>query len=527
MYPSRFNFFQEDGEDKDDDKELDETLDEIETETKEEDSDDDIDIDSFGTDTSDVQNEYDEKEVEMLNNLIAAENDAMNDYFEAGKNTNQEILRRLYADIGAEERFHAEQLIYAKCTITGEKYEPRDPKVKEEYEELLEMGMDEDTAATTAIDRQSMSGSDDGDDSDMEELEQEAAMIETMLFQNELITTFCEQFSKSDMDKAVSVFIEAFIQEEMDNVASMPKEVTKVTSPLKLLSKGLIASINGLIRMGTVIRDTVARNKTKSYRKMQWIKKHGIGDLFKNGIKLYFYSDKDMKIDMETPSRYVDLLYRITKKIGENCGIRLNEAAKHKTITNAIRFDSISAGLNILKNVVLTPTKIVVTDNNKDALAREFFGYSDEKLGVSVTRGDDNLSVRDSNNIYNRLNLLSLVTKEYCKISVEVLNRLEALQGDVSSIYYKNRKMYNDAVNGMKLVVAKYNEFIKAMAHDLKVIISLDSGLLKMTQDRDKAEQNGGKYEGPDIRVSSNTMTQGKQNNYSTTSKPKRVPNKW
>ena len=36
MYPSRFNFFQEDGEDKDDDKELDETLDEIETETKEE-----------------------------------------------------------------------------------------------------------------------------------------------------------------------------------------------------------------------------------------------------------------------------------------------------------------------------------------------------------------------------------------------------------------------------------------------------------------------------------------------------------
>ena len=34
----------------------------------------------------------------MLNNLIAAENDAMNDYFEAGKNTNQEILRRLYAE---------------------------------------------------------------------------------------------------------------------------------------------------------------------------------------------------------------------------------------------------------------------------------------------------------------------------------------------------------------------------------------------------------------------------------------------
>lgn len=523
---------------------LNDTIDEIEDELHENDdsSDDenssdkddddndlDIDISVFGTDDSDIQNEYDPKEVDRLNQLIASENDAMGEYFEAGKNTNDENLRRLFADIGSEERFHAEQLIYAKCTLTGEKYEPRDPEVKKEYEELVAMGMDEDTAASTAIDKSSMTGNDDGDDSDMEELEQEAAILETMLTQNEFITLFCESFDRKDMNNAVNVFIEAYIQETVDNVSQMPKEFRKATSPVKILSKGLRASINGLIRLAGVIRDSVARSRIKNTRKIQWIKKHGIGDLFKDGISLYFYDDNKVKVDMDSPALYVDLLYRLTCKIGENCGIRLTAAGKHKPLPNPIRFGSISEGLNKLKQVVFTPTKIVITDKNKDALTREFFGYSDQKLAVNVTRGDEGQTVRDSNNIYSRLNALILITKQYCDISVEVLDRLEGFEGDTNSIYYKNREMYNKAVSGMKLIVDKYNQFIKAMAHDLKIVLSLDNGLLKMTQERDMAEQHGGKFEGPDVRTSGdNTLIDGKsKGDYARDSRPKRVPNKW
>lgn len=514
---------EEDKED-DDSEDLDKTLKDIEDSSSddEDDDEDEIDIDSFGSDTSDIQNEYDPKEIELLNNLIAAENDAMNDYFDAGKNTNVDILRRLYADIGAEERFHAEQLIYAKCTITGEKYEPRDPKVKKEYEELLEMGMDEDTAASTAIDKSGMNN-DNGDDSDSEKLEQEAAILETMLFQNEILSNICEYYSHEERNNAIGIFIEAYIQEEMDNVASAPKEVRKIESPLALLAKGLKASVNGVIKMGSIIKDAIVSNKMKNYRKKEWIRKNGITGLFKSGIHLYFYSDKLSSYDTETPARYVDLLYRLSKQVGENCGIRLTAAAQHKTISNPIDFGSISEGLNKLKNVILTKTKVVVTKQNEAMLAREFFGYSDEKMNVAVTHGNDK-PVHDSNNIYNRLEILAILTKEYSKISQEILDQLMKFEGDANSIYYKNRSMFNKARDAMDLIVGKYNQFIKSMAHDLKVILSLDNGILKMTRERDATEQSGGKWEGPDVRASN---TQNNQNQFSKTNKPKKSPHKW
>ena len=514
---------EEDKED-DDNEDLDKTLKDIEDSSSddEDDDEDEIDIDSFGSDTSDIQNEYDPKEIELLNNLIAAENDAMNDYFDAGKNTNVDILRRLYADIGAEERFHAEQLIYAKCTITGEKYEPRDPKVKKEYEELLEMGMDEDTAASTAIDKSGMNN-DNGDDSDSEKLEQEAAILETMLFQNEILSNICEYYSHEERNNAIGIFIEAYIQEEMDNVASAPKEVRKIESPLALLAKGLKASVNGVIKMGSIIKDAIVSNKMKNYRKKEWIRKNGITGLFKSGIHLYFYSDKLSSYDTETPARYVDLLYRLSKQVGENCGIRLTAAAQHKTISNPIDFGSISEGLNKLKNVILTKTKVVVTKQNEAMLAREFFGYSDEKMNVAVTHGNDK-PVHDSNNIYNRLEILAILTKEYSKISQEILDQLMKFEGDANSIYYKNRSMFNKARDAMDLIVGKYNQFIKSMAHDLKVILSLDNGILKMTRERDATEQSGGKWEGPDVRASN---TQNNQNQFSKTNKPKKSPHKW
>lgn len=525
---SRFgNVFMESNEEEDkedDDEDLDKTLKDIEDSSSddEDDDEDEIDIDNFGSDTSDIQNEYDPKEIESLNNLIAAENDAMNDYFDAGKNTNVDILRRLYADIGAEERFHAEQLIYAKCTITGEKYEPRDPKVKKEYEELLEMGMDEDTAASTAIDKSSMNN-DNGDDSDSEKLEQEAAILETMLFQNEILSNICEYYSHEERNNAIDIFIEAYIQEEMDNVASAPKEVRKIESPLTLLARGLKASVNGVIKMGSIIKDAIVSNKMKNYRKKEWIRKNGITGLFKSGIHLYFYSDKLSSYDTETPARYVDLLYRLSKQVGENCGIRLTAAAQHKTISNPIEFGSISEGLNKLKNVILTKTKVVVTKQNEAMLAREFFGYSDEKMNVAVTHGNDK-PVHDSNNIYNRLEILAILTKEYSKISQEILDQLMKFEGDANSIYYKNRSMFNKARDAMDLIVGKYNQFIKSMAHDLKVILSLDNGILKMTRERDATEQSGGKWEGPDVRASN---TQNNQNQFSKTNKPKKSPHKW
>lgn len=523
---SRFSLYQEDGEEAssegDDldlpkapnlDNETEETNVSVET-TEGEDgsSETEVDISSFGTDTSDVQNDFDPKDVEILNKLIAAESEAINDYFDASKDTRNEDLRTLFSDIGHEERFHLEQLMYSKSKITGEKYDPRDPEVKAEYEELIDGGMDEDTAASTAIDKSYMVGQDDGDDTEEEKLEQEAAFIKDMVYKNEILSSICDQYvaDPNVINKNAAVFIESYIMESIDNVASAPKEVTEIKSPFKLLANGLKVSVNLLSKMSTTVRDYMRKSNVKRARKREWLANHNIADLFKAGIHLYLWNDKTSSMDFETPCKYVDFLYRLTKAIGESCGIKLTAEAKHKTISKPIAFKNVDEGIYKLNQVVFTKSKVVITDDNKATLQNEFFGYNDEKINVKVTHGTDQ-AINDSDNIYNKLTALSLVIEQYTKISIAVLDELSKLEGDLNSVYYKNRSLYNKAKADMGKVITKYRQFLSAVTSDMEQIIKLDNGLLKLTRERDMTEQSGNKWEGEDIRVAPKKAPAGPQ----------------
>ena len=174
-------FFQEAGDDDDDEGEslddIEKDMDGIDDGDSDEKDDDNKDGDEegeepeLGKDDSDVQNEYDEGDVSSLNELIADEQHAMQAYFKAGKETKNSLLARLYNDIGAEEAFHSEQLLYAKAELTGEKYEPSDPEVKKEYEELLENGMDEETAMYTVADKHKLEIDIDEDGEDLADID--------------------------------------------------------------------------------------------------------------------------------------------------------------------------------------------------------------------------------------------------------------------------------------------------------------------------------------------------------------------
>lgn len=466
---------------------------------------------NFGSDDSDVQNDYDPNDIEILNKLISGESEAINDYFDGSKDSKDENLRTLFSDIGHEERFHLEQLLYAKSQLTGEKYEPRDPQVKAEYEELINGGMDEESAAFTAMDKASMLGEDDGDDSDMEELEQESAIVYNMLYHNEVMTSICEQHVSNPIntDNNIAVFVEGYIMESIDNVGSAPKSKTDIKSPFAILANGLKLAITGISKMSTVARDAMRRSNLKRTRRKEWLQNHGIGDLFKGGVHLYLWNDKTSQMDFDTPCKYVDFLYRLTKAIGESCGVKLTAAAQHKTIQNPIKFKTVDDGMYALSQVLFTKTKVVVTEENKAALQNEFFGYSDSKINVKVTHDDSGQAVNDSNNIYNKMEAMLLVIQRYTEISKAVLDELAKLEGDVNSVYYKNRPVYNKARTNMSKVINKYNQFISAIAADMTQIIKLNNGLLEMTRERDMTEQSGGKWEGPDVRVSPKTQPQG------------------
>ena len=452
----------------------------------------DIDIESFGSDTSDVQNEYDQKDVDSLNKLIAAESEAINDYFDASKDTRNEDLRTLFSDIGHEERFHLEQLMYVKSTLTGEKYEPRDPEVKKEYEELISNGVDEDEALSTAVEKHHI----DGGNIDLDEVEQEAAYIYDTLRNSEILTEYCckaieqKRVKNALMSTETKFVIEAFIQESLENVSQASKKDIKIKSPIDILMKGLSLSVRGIIKMGEVTRDALHKNNLKNARRKEWIKKHGIIELFRAGVGLYFWNDKNNVYDINLACRYVDMLYRLSKDIGARCGVRLTQDAQRKPIQNPLKYSSIEDGINILKGVVLSKTKIVVNEHNKDIIANTFFGYTPDKVGVTVTHGKDGKPVNDSANIYNKVDVAIILTKDYAEVSNAVLGALKRLEGDTNSVFYKKRALFDKSVSQMEFIVKKYQEFVSCLAHDLKVMTKLDNGMLQETRNRDAAEQH-------------------------------------
>ena len=506
---------EDEDEDKDDDNETDDDDDEEDAEDeddKDEENDGD-DLESFGSDTdgSTPDNEYDEDEIKILNDLIADEEQAMSGYYHGALNSKIDILTRLYANIGDEERFHAEQLMYAKSTITGEKYSPQDPKVKSEYEDLLKMGMDEETAMSTAIDKRNMVDDDDEDDSDMEDIEDDVSVIESAIYQNELLMAICEYkiSTVEDCDAAFGLFIESYIyMEEMDNVSSALGKSQRAANPLKLLMKGVNALIKMLMQLSRKTRDYINKSKIRRKRKFDWIKKHGIKELFAGGVSLYFYSEKTASFDVEEAIRYVDLLYRITKMVAANTGMRLKEPAKYKTIRNPIPFKTTDAAINILHGIVLTKTKVILTDNSEAAILEELFGYKENKLRVGTSRGEDEPIIHESGNFYNRMEALISLTTEYANVANAVVDMLSRFEGDTNSIYYKNRSLYNNATRVMQEVGKSYNTILGAMTHDLNTVMKLDNGILEMSRNRDRIEQTGGQWTGP----TSNPSVQAKTN---------------
>ena len=475
------------------------------------------DLKDFGTDTSDVQNDYDPKEIEILNKLIAAEGEAINDYFDASKDSHDSNARRLYSDIGHEERFHMEQLLFQKAQFTGEKYEPRDPEVKKEYEELLQMGMDDETAINTAIDKKSMEPTDDGDDSDIDEFEIDFESAVTLLRQNEILME-AAQFAydkrgNKELFNNYSVITEAFLyQEEVINTASVPKEVKKA-NPITLLIKGLKTAVNGLLAATNAARNASEANRIKRKRKIEWIKKHGVTALFASGVSFYFYDDNTSTFDMTRPCQYVDMLYRLSIAIGKQCGIQPKGEAYHGTIQNPIKFSTIGDGMAKIKTLQVTKTKVVVNDNNKEALTNEFFGYNDQKINVKVWNAEANKAIYQSNNVYTKLELFGVITNQYLDITLSIMEVLEKMQGDMNSIYYKNRNLYNDAANNMKIIATTYRKLINACVSDLAEMNKFDKKVLETTRSRDTAEQTGQQWEGEDRRTSGNMAKEIKNEN--------------
>lgn len=441
----------------------------------------------IGSDNNDIHNEYSQKDIDVLNKLISSEQSAISEYLEAAKETNVDILSRLYSDIGDEERFHSEQLMFAKASLTGERYEPRDPAVKKEYEELLSMGMDEESAMVTAIDKVGFTSPDDNDDSDIKEIQDEFEMIEesydyvyrTIDLASVVMETSIDKHNE-EMDKHFDIFVESFLYAEaMDNTAQVPK----AKNPIVLILKGLAAICKFIGTMCYKFKNFVKRLQIKQKRIHEWIKANGIQGLFQQGVSLYFYSpNRGSVIDcfmagLSALRDYGSLLFRLTDAIGKKTKcFTIQKPADIFEINHAIPFTSVEDGLEKVKNVVMTRTKIVATATNEGELREVFFGYTPPGKKINDK----------STNIYNILDKALSEAKSLSECINKAVGELNNCESDQNSIYYKNNELYKWSIKSMTQITNALNKYIKCLVSDMNQCVKLNNGILEQTHQADQ-----------------------------------------
>lgn len=488
------------------------------------DNDEDIDFEldfEMGNDSNE-QNEYDPKEIETLNALIADEQHAMQAYFDAGKTTKHVILSRLYSDIGREEAFHSEQLLYAKSEITGEKYEPSDPEVKKEYEELLANGMDEETAMVTIADKHSLSPNDDDDDDlekDIEELENDVETVEEMCNQTfancEMLLTILESDvyrNNYELRKAYDEFASNVIMEAVDNpLTKEGKTVLGTSNPLVIIINMIRTAYSAILTLVKKFKTFIDKHRIKSKRTIQWLKKHGIKGLFSNGMSLYFYDDTVGGVEVSDACGYLVLCMNVVIAVGSTCKMpfdahyyepKLNSLViGGNTFANlaskkVVNFSSISNGADKIRSTVFTKSKLIINDENEAKFADMFFGLSGDLISRTTTdeNGQSQRSFK-SQNIHNMLEALM----EGATYQLNALNKyMNDLQQNMSStrnsMFYTHPEKFQECTEALKTVAKGYSKLIKCLSHDVSECMKLDQRLLNAVNDTDSSRITDSKH---------------------------------
>lgn len=446
----------------------------------------DVDLGSFGKDQSDVQNDFDPKEVTILMKLMASEADAMNEYMDGAKETNVDVLRRLYADIANEERFHMEQLLFAKCELTGEQYQPKDPEVKSEYEELLKMGMDEETAMQTAVDKCHIRGSISEDD-DEERVELQAD-VETMEMQINMfnalydqVITEMESGSAKDVNRAYDVFIEATYDATAASSETSPLSETQRFGPLKLIRDGLRFLVKTLMMLIRKFSSFCKKLRNRSRETKRFIKNYGWEGLFDNKYRMYFVDFKDPKMINDSVGYLLTLACDTMNAALKTAGI--NDQVSNNLPRNP-RMDihgNVKRGIELLNGVQLIKSPMVLPKDNaeRNRIAEAFFGYNDIK-------GNDAKSLNVANSLQvvadDWLRFLEMVDARSAKLS--------ALANQQTSTYHTNKKQYDLAIKGLETVTKTCKAMVTALQNDINVVMKLNNEAaavnMKDTHERDK-----------------------------------------
>jgi rubrerythrin len=462
----------------------------------EDDNSDSDDLSDFGNHGGDElpNNEYDPAEVETLNNLMASEADAMNEYLDAARVYKVDVLQRLYADIANEERFHMEQLLFAKSELTGEKYVPRDKDVRKEYEELLELGMDEDSAMATAVDKVGIRVSVDADNDeikeDMKKLEDDVATLEMMMQQFELVSYVCEyaeRTNNAELLTEIDFIQESYFMEDITPREGLDKKYTKKWNPFKTLYDLIKSIVSTISKLAETSGKFMLNIKYRVDKTKEWVAKHGIGALFKNGVMLYSCNDSKNMIDIDGLCYLCNATWRLCQLCCEYSKSQnkvLRQIASDQmpmfTISDQEynkQFNNPQDIIKTLNNAIITKTKIVVNDNNKDYIEKIFFGQNKNKdIVIDNTKPYDISTLIDGVGIYATFDYIVKRLNIFADRTKKCIEEMAHLEGEPNSIYHTNNELYNNIGKWMKVVGNQFGKLIKMVTNDMSRITEIGSG---------------------------------------------------
>ena len=475
----------------------------------------DVQLGTFGSDTSDVQNDYDPKDVETLMKLMASEADALGEYLEAAKETNTDVLRRLYADIGDEERFHMEQLLFAKSELTGEKYEPKDPDVKKEYEELLAMGMDEETAMQTAVDKCHIRVAIDRDDDkgfedSVKDLEDNVKELqETFELINVTTNIILEAYEHNERTSPyVTPIMECAFYQEAFGAADSKWDPATSINPFKLLGTLMGKAINLILNLVSKFRRMFNQTRNRLNNARAFVKEHGYGAIFQQGIHLYF-EPVIAGGELGGRARINPLIwkwYLCTAKLHNRSievlakevpGLRLKnydtsraeasspDIAAFSGDANVVTCSKdVPRGIQILDKLDLIRTKmpVPVDETQRQTMFEYLTGY----------KGDDKDTSGKSDNFINQLSMNADIWKHMMVTINENINVIADQRGTAGSNYNKNASRNDISYRGLKACVDTCQKFSKCIMSDIKEIAAVCNAVYSnmVQQDRGDIENN-------------------------------------
>lgn len=460
----------------------------------------------LGTDQSGEQNQYNPEEVSRLNQLINSEMSAVSEYFNAAKESKEPNLMRLYSDIGDEERFHLEQLLYAKSMVTGEEYEPQDPKVKKEYKELLDMGLDEETAMTTAIDKVGlMPKEEEMSDEEEEDLKESFSMISILSGQTQMMLESIDTSNITDemYNNSMQFLEQMYISEEVYNLNTKEGQKALGTkSPIRMIWNAFKAVYNFVISIVRKAKLAFQKIRIKNREKWAWLKRHGIKGIFQSGISLYFWNDRTGKYEIGDGIRYLQMVHLMNERVIKAASLNVNTSNYNidkyvDSIVNAckgskvaievkpVSVPSIQKGMNDLNSATLTKSKLIITDENEAMLEELFFGYTDQGYQIMEKEGDNSKNIKMSFNVYNQLNYLLSAFESVSNETKDIIEALAGMEGKPNTVYATNNKAYNECVAAMNITQRALNMFTKAVSSDIQTCLNVNTGLKEAMQKSD------------------------------------------